>query len=241
MMKIKIILLMAFILLLSISAACADSFNEPSWVYKGIGDRHYRNGEIGEAIVAYKKALLARTNETANEEKENGYPEVNLQLAKIYMAERLYEIAEKHLEIAEGKKHLLQIPDLELDILYTKAGLFYGRKNYIRSTEIYNEIIEKDLKGKKELDKYLKEHQDTLTENFIDNPERKAKFSRAYFGIAKIKYNTGNFDNAIPYLRMSLMYKYRPRETSEYLFNCYKYLNNQAMAEKIVEIYKKIM
>ncbi|KKL21141.1 hypothetical protein LCGC14_2448440, partial [marine sediment metagenome] len=88
-----------------------------------------KNGEIGEAIVAYKKALLARTNETANKEKGNGYPDVNIQLAKIYMAEELYDIAGKHLEIAEGQKHLLQIPDLEFEILYTKAELFYKQKN----------------------------------------------------------------------------------------------------------------
>ncbi len=100
-MKIKLISLTVSILLLSVSAVCADSFSEPSWVYKGIGDRHYKNGEIGEAIVAYKKALLARTNETANKEKDNGYPEVNLQLAKIYMAEELYDIAVNHLKIAE--------------------------------------------------------------------------------------------------------------------------------------------
>ncbi len=240
-MKIKLISLTVSILLLSISAAGADNFSEPSWVYKGIGDRHYKNGEIGEAIVAYKKALLARTNETANKEKGNGYPDVNIQLAKIYMAEELYDIAVKHLEIAEGQKHLLQIPDLEFEILYTKAELFYKQKNYIRSFEIYNEIIKKDLVGRNYLTKYLKESQYTLTENFIENPEQKTKFGRAYFGIAEIKYRSRNFENAIPYLKMALMYKYRPRDTTEYLFSCYKNLNNQVMAEKVVEIYKKII
>ncbi len=119
--------------------------------------------------------------------------------------------------------------------------MFYKQENYIRSFEIYNEIIIKDLVGKYYLTKYLKESQYTLTEDFIENPEQKTKFSRAYFGIAEIKYRSRNFENAIPYLKMTLLYKYKLKDTTEYLFSCYKNLNNQAMAEKVVEIYKKIM
>jgi tetratricopeptide (TPR) repeat protein len=36
---------------------------EPSWVYKGRGDRFWRNGDTGEAVAEYKKALLKRKQE----------------------------------------------------------------------------------------------------------------------------------------------------------------------------------
>ena len=61
-MKILLITIAVAVLLLSFSFTFADSFSEPSWVYKGIGDRFYKNGELGKAIVDYKKALMARTS-----------------------------------------------------------------------------------------------------------------------------------------------------------------------------------
>jgi tetratricopeptide (TPR) repeat protein len=39
------------------------SLDEPSWVYKARGDRFLRNGDTGEAIAEYKKALLKRKQE----------------------------------------------------------------------------------------------------------------------------------------------------------------------------------
>jgi tetratricopeptide (TPR) repeat protein len=240
-MKILSIAVTAVILIFSFSLTCADSFSEPSWVYKGLGDRFFKNGELGEAIVSYKKALIARTKETEEKGEVNGYPEVNIQLAKIYLEEELYDIALKHLETAEKQKELLQIPDLDYEILYTKAELFNNRGNSILSSDIYKEIINRDHKGKSYFIKYDREGQFVFTEDYIDNPEQKMKFGKAYFAIAKIKYDSSNFENAIPYLKMTLLYKYNPKETLNYLYNCYKNLNNEIMAKKVVEIYKKII
>ena len=64
-MKYVYILLMLFVL--STAPVPADELNEPSWVYKGQGDRYFKMGELGKAIVAYKKALIKRRNH------EDGY------------------------------------------------------------------------------------------------------------------------------------------------------------------------
>jgi hypothetical protein len=37
--------------------------DEPSWIYRGRGDRYYYNGDYGNAIVQYKKALIKRDME----------------------------------------------------------------------------------------------------------------------------------------------------------------------------------
>ena len=41
----------------------SSGFQEPSWVYRGRGDRYYRDGAVGNAIVEYKKAIIARREE----------------------------------------------------------------------------------------------------------------------------------------------------------------------------------
>ncbi|KPJ82862.1 MAG: hypothetical protein AMS17_18465, partial [Spirochaetes bacterium DG_61] len=39
------------------------NLNEPSWVYRGRGDRFYRLGDYGNAVAQYKKALVKRQQE----------------------------------------------------------------------------------------------------------------------------------------------------------------------------------
>jgi tetratricopeptide (TPR) repeat protein len=67
------------------------SLEEPSWVYRGRGDRYARNGDYGEAVAEYKKALIKKKHEVA-------YPV----LAGIHVEAGLSRIAEN----VEGEDRL---------------------------------------------------------------------------------------------------------------------------------------
>lgn len=156
----KKLIFFIFIFIFSFSLIHAVDLKDPAWVYKGIGDRHYRNGEIGKAIVAYKKALIRR-KETKENDVSMGFPEVNLKLGKIYLNEGLYDLAIFQLRIAEKQKAFLQIPDLIYEILYTKAELFFIQEKYNDSVNVYQLIIKDD----RNWDRYSKENQYEITEN----------------------------------------------------------------------------
>jgi hypothetical protein len=66
----KIIFMMTLFLavnLLALAQGTDDALlmdlDEPSWIYKGRGDRYFRYGDFGNAIVQYKKALVKRDME----------------------------------------------------------------------------------------------------------------------------------------------------------------------------------
>ena len=161
---------------------------------------------------------------------------MNLKLGKIYLNEGLFDLALFQLEIAEKQKEFLQIPDLIYEILYTKAELFFIQEKYNDSIDVYQSIIKDD----KNWDRYSKENQYEITENFIKNRELQKKYGKAHFEIGRIKYISNNFDNAIPHFKMALMYKYKPELTVEYLVNCYENIEDHIMAERVIGILKKI-
>jgi len=232
---VKKLILSIFIFLYSFSSVPAIDLKEPAWVYQGIGDRFYRRGEIGKAIVAYKKALIRR-KETKGNGTTIGFPEVNLKLGKIYLNEGLYDLAIIQLALAEKQKAFLQVPNLIYEILYTKAELFFIQEKYNDSMNVYQFIIKDDINW----DRYSKENQYEIIKKFIKNRELQNKYGRAHFEIGKIKYISKNFDNAIPHFKMAIMYQYKPELTVEYLVNCYENLENHIMAERVIEIFKKI-
>ena len=230
----KIIIFSIFLLLLSSVLVVAENYQEPPWVYKGRGDRYYKNGEIGKAIVEYKKAL-SNSRDLQETSTKNIYPEVNIKLAEIYIDEELYDLALFEIGIAENQKKYLQIPDLIYNILYIKAEILFKQKKYNKSIEVYGEIIKKDENWKL----YSRQSPYEISEKFIEAPELKKKFGKAYLEIGKIKYLQNIFDNAIPFFKMALMYKYEKEVSLKYLISCYNNIDSKILAEKAQRVYGK--
>jgi tetratricopeptide (TPR) repeat protein len=203
----------------------ANGLDEPAWVYKGQGDRFFIQGELGKAIVAYKKALIKKTP----------YPEINLQLARIYMQEGLYDLAFSYILIAETEKDQLQIPDLLYEVKYTKAEILQ-RQNKNAET-VYREIIESDENWKF----YIKEpYQNTILGKVVQNTEEQAKYGRAHFELGRMKYNNGNYENALRFLEMAVLYRYKSEAAMRYLIDSYRKLGNLAGMERAINAYKQM-
>ena len=137
-----ILLIIQFIFFTPFFLLSAEN-DEPSWVYKGRGDRYYNIGEVGKAIVEYKKALSPGKVYNGPGEK-NVYPEVNLKLAEIYLSEGLYDLALMQITVAEEQKNYLQISDLIYNIWYVKAEIYFRMKRYSESVSVYEGIIKND-------------------------------------------------------------------------------------------------
>ncbi|UCB47087.1 MAG: hypothetical protein JSV25_06650 [Spirochaetota bacterium] len=208
--------LMLLILLFSVSSLFGEELEEPAWVYKGRGDRFYENGEIGYAIFEYKKALMQA------KKKGEVYPEINLQLAKIYKDEGLFDLAFFHIEAVQKNKEHLQIQDHVYDLLYIKAELYVSMKKYEQALEVYEEIINQDSNWRR----YSKQSIYEIEKSYIDDPKLRKIFGEAYLMIGKIKLATYNYENAIPPLKMAMLYKFKINETLYYLFICYEKLAN---------------
>ncbi len=233
MKKIVTIIVSNTIIFFSSLLIYADNLNEPAWVYEGRGDRYYKNGEIGKAIFEYKKAISKVNNQSGAE--RSVYPEVSLKLAKIYSGEGLYDLALFQLDVAERNKDFLQIPDLFFEILYTKAEIYFLMKKYNESLLVYESIISFDNNW----DSYSQQGIYEISENLIEDNRLKYKFGKAYLEIGKMKYHNNNFENAIPPLKMAMLYKYKWEVTLKYLINCYKKLENKRTEDYLIELYQK--
>lgn len=219
--------------LLFIQLSAGDNLPEPSWVYKGQGDRYLWNGDFGNAIVSYKKALLKRQTGTG-EDGRKSYPEVNLQLAKIYLSEDLFELAFSQISIAERERDSLEIPDLIFEIRYLKAEIL---SRWNRNAEpIYREIIEADENW---FFYWQKPPSELPVEFFIENKALMQKFGKAYFELGKIKYAYNNFENAALFFHMAFLYRYENESTINLLINSYTKSGNSVMAERIRDYIKK--
>jgi tetratricopeptide (TPR) repeat protein len=218
--------LLLLILFFVVSSIFGEELSEPAWVYKGRGDRYYENGENGYAISEYKKALMKATG--------NGdvYPEINLQLAKIYKDEGLYDLAFFHIDAVQKNKEHLQIPELMYDCLYTKAEIYVLMKKYKQALEVYENIISRDDNWRSFSEQSLYEIEDSG----IDDAMLRKKFGEAYMMIGKIKLASYNYENAIPPLKMALLYKFRIKDTLKLLFNCYEKLEDSRAQSYLHEL-----
>jgi tetratricopeptide (TPR) repeat protein len=220
---------MLLILFFVVGSLFGEALEEPAWVYKGRGDRFYENGEIGYALFEYKKALMQVKN------KGEMYPEINLQLAKIYKDEGLFDLAFFHIDAVQKQKEHLQIPDHVYDLLYIKAELYVLMKKYEQALEVYEEIINKDSNWKS----YSKQSIYEIEEDYIDDPKLRKIFGEAYLMIGKIKLATYNYENAVPPLKMALLYKYKINETLDFLYVCYEKLENSRAQSYVLELQTK--
>lgn len=205
---------------------------DPSWVYKERGDRYYRNNNLGNAFAEYEKALEKKQQESPGK----AYPEVNLMLAKIYYHEGLYHLALNHLNKAENNQHLFRIPDLIYEVLYTKADVLKSMESYHQLLILYQRIIDRDTNWQYFSNQSIYE----LPDRFMDNQELRQKYGRSYLELGIMKYNNNNFENSIPYLMVSLRYKYRINESLKYLKNCYTKLGSKSMVEEVNNISKNL-
>jgi tetratricopeptide (TPR) repeat protein len=228
-------LLLRVICVLLFLAACvsfttnADDTVEPAWVYKGRGDRYYRDGQVGRAIYEYKKALIKANRDGAV------YPEVNLQLAKIYKDEGLYELALSQVDIVQNNRSRLQIPDLSYEALYTKADVYIRMERYDEALKVYEGIIGQD-------DNWLAYAETNLYEleaNVIDDITARTRFAEAYLRVGMIKYMTHNYENAIPSLKMALLYRHKADKTLRYLISCYEKVENRKATEYLKGIMER--
>jgi tetratricopeptide (TPR) repeat protein len=217
------------ILLFGASSIFGGELAEPSWVYKGRGDRFYENGEIGYAIFEYKKALM--------QVNSNGevYPEINLQLARIYKDEGLFDLAFFHIEAVQKNKEHLQIPDHIYDMLYIKAEIYVLMKKYEQALEIYQQIITQDSNWRSHSRQSLYE----IEKSYIDDAKLRMRFGEAYLMVGKIKLATYNYENAIPPLKMALLYKFKINDTLNSLFNCYVKLENSKAQSYLLKLLER--
>jgi tetratricopeptide (TPR) repeat protein len=227
------LLCICFIVCMSpLSKAAAAQIDEPAWVYKGRGDTYFRKGDAGHAIYEYKKALIRAGKEG------RVYPEVNLQLAKIYRDEGLYEFALSQIEIVQRNAELLQIPDLIYEARYTMADVFILLERYNDALTVYEQIIRED-ENKKGYDMV------SIYDIWADpdeEPLKRMRFAEAYLRIGIIKYISGNFENSIPALKMALLYRHEIDETLGYLMSCYERIGDARAYEflkKIIETRNK--
>jgi tetratricopeptide (TPR) repeat protein len=203
----------------------ASDADEPAWVYKGQGDRFAKMGELGKAIVAYKKALISKTP----------YPEVNLQLAKVYAKDGLYDYAFSQIRIAETNKDRLEIPDLIYEVKYVKAEILQKQKK--NAEAVYREIIEDDDNWKYFLNV---PYQNTILGRAIGTEESQARYAKAYFELGRMKYDNGNFENALRFLEMAVLYKYKSETAMRYLTDSYRKLGNIAGMERAMDAYRRM-
>jgi tetratricopeptide (TPR) repeat protein len=200
---------------------------EPEWVYKGRGDRYLKAGEPGKAIVEYKKALISDSG------SKRAYPEVNMKLAEIYLEEKLYDLALSYIESAQEEEQYLQIPDMIYDIRSIKAEIYARQGKYLDVVSVYENIIQEDSNWRK----YAGQDIYVIEGTFFNDPESKKKYANAYFELGKIKFDFQNYDNAIPFFKIALMYNFKKEESLRYLINCYKKLNNPMLAKKAQSLY----
>jgi tetratricopeptide (TPR) repeat protein len=216
-------------LLIGAGSIVGEELEEPAWVYKGRGDRYYENGEVGYAIFEYKKALMQVNN------KGEVYPEVNLQLAKIYKDEGLFDLAFFHIEEVQENEEHLQIQDHIYDLLYLKAEIYVLMKKYEQALEVYETIISRDSNWRSYSEQSLYE----IEESYINDAKLRMRFGEAYLMVGKIKLATYNYENAIPALKMALLYKFRINETINHLLHCYEKLENSRAQSYLLELLEK--
>ena len=215
-----------FIMLFTLPNMRAAEIDEPAWIYKGRGDNQFRNGNAGQAIYEYKKALIRADRE------KTVYPEVHLQLAKIYRDEGLYELALSQIEIVLRNADKLQIPDLVFEARYTKAEVFLLMERYNDALNEYERIIRDDTnrKGYDTVSVYV------IWEEPDEAPLKRMRYAEAYLRIGIIKYQSNNYENSIPALKMALLYRHELEKTLEYLISCYERTGDARAREFLNEI-----
>ncbi len=208
-----------------------NTLKEPIWVYYGRGNRYFHNKNYGYALAEYKKALQKINKIMETEGKTNPYyPDITLKIAEIYFIEKLYNESLYYLDITLKNSELFRIKDRIFTVLYMKANCYLKLNKIDLAIKTFFEIINKDDNWK--IYKILKI---TDIPDPIDSPEKRKKFGKAYYTLGLIKYNSGNYENAIVYLKMSFLYLYRLNNTLDILKRCYSIIGYDFITNKLEE------
>ena len=221
------IILPIFLALFLIPSFIYPSYDlkEPVWVYYGRGNRYFHDGKLGFALAEYKKALSIINEELKKTGERNEYfPDIALKIAEIYFKEGLYEEALFYLDLSEKNSELFQIKDKIFLVYYLRADCYIKLNRVDKAIKTYMGIISRDERW--EIYKNLKAEQ---IPDFIDSPEDRAKFGKAYLNLGKIKFYSNNYENAIMFLKMSFIYKYNINLSFELLKKCYDTLGYNFM------------
>ncbi len=205
-----------------LAAYAVNGYEEPAWVYKERGDRLRVQGELGEAIAQYRKALIKKSMD----QDGSSYPEVHLELAEVYREQELYDLALRHIRNAENQREFLMIPDLIYRIWYTRAAIYNDMGRMEQVLEVYERIVGHDDNYKEDVNRRfffnrpLSMLPETYIPEFRQNEELRTKYGYAYYRIGSIRYENGRDEAAEPYLRMAFLYGYDAK-TAEYLLDYY--------------------
>ncbi len=137
------------------------------------------------------------------------FPEAECWIAKIYMAEGEYEIAQRQLEKAISQEASLEVPDFIHEIRYLLASLHKTKKDLAAMEREYKAILSKDELYTSARESFRKDAmRRTLVEDGIDKflilYRHKADFAaRAYLVLGEYYYKSGRYGQAILHLMVA--------------------------------------
>jgi ferritin len=147
----------------------------------------------------------------------------------------LYELAFSQIRIAEANKDSFEIPDMIFEVKYVKAEILKMQNK--NAETVYREIVEGDENWKLLVNE---PYQNTILGRSIGGEEDRAKYGKAHFELGRMKYENGNFENALRFLEMAVLYKYKSDTAMRYLIDSYKRLGNTAGMDRAMSAYRRM-
>ncbi len=107
---------------------------EPAWVDCERGRLAMSRGRYGEAILHFKDALA----------RAQVLPEAELGLGDVYFSQGDYAIAERQYLKAYDERQSFTVPEMQYDVLYRLARLYFNQKRYGKMEETLKSIVKDD-------------------------------------------------------------------------------------------------
>jgi tetratricopeptide (TPR) repeat protein len=139
-------------------------------------------------------------------ERARFFPEAEYWIAKVYMIEGEYEIAQRQLEKALAAKASLEVPEFAYEIEYLLAKVHKTKKNFAAMEGAYKDILSHDALYAADSEKFLREAMKrTITEDGIDKflvlYRHGADFAlAAYATLGEYYCKSGRYSQAIDHL-----------------------------------------
>ena len=108
----------------------------PSWVYYEEGQRYFDQGQFGQALVSFRRAIELQPEKT--------FPEAELGIGLVYEHEGESALAITHLSTAISQRKLFYIPQDYYSALYALAEIDSRAKDYRGYENALVSIVEED-------------------------------------------------------------------------------------------------
>ncbi len=108
--------------------------NEPAWVTYERGQRALREGEFGEAVRAFRRAI----------ERGGPFPEAEAAIGEVYLVEGSLNLAERQFRRAIVQRGALRVPEEEYQLWYRLAEVYRLQENPRAYELALLEIVEDD-------------------------------------------------------------------------------------------------